>query len=86
MLSSWVVLSSIVNLYIKVLISLKSKERALVEGFSTNARPSWGHNCLVLLDLRQYIVVVCIWSKGPKNIYKKKIFLKNVLLRHYLNK
>jgi len=53
MLSSWVLMSSVtVNLYIKVLILLKPKERALLEGFSTNARPSWGHNCLVLLDLR----------------------------------
>ena len=53
MLSSWVLLSSvIVTLYIKVLILLKPKPRTLLEGFSTNARPSWGHNCLVLLDLR----------------------------------
>ena len=38
------------NLYIKVLILVKQKERALVEGFSTNVRPSWGHNYLVLFN------------------------------------
>ena len=38
------------NLYIKVLILVKQKERALVEGFSTNVRPSWDHNYLVLFN------------------------------------
>ena len=53
--------SNWVNLYIKVLILMKQKQRALVEGFSTNVRSSGGHFtwycltlvCILLINLFQ---------------------------------
>ena len=84
MLSSWVVLSSaIVNLYIKVLISLKPKERALLEGFSTNARPSWGHNCLVLLDFHLWY---CCHKHMVKRAQKIQKMVKKLHQRFARNK